>query len=226
MEHALTGLEWLGSKSNTGFRYILVVINSFNKIGWTVLLKNRTSRTKKDTFEVILISSHRKPNLIESDDGKNLVKKFLIILKRQKNITRYSRYTSKEAVFAERFNRTNKDLTKRPVIGKTNATWIDVRSAVTKQCNNNNHSSSKLTPIQASIIKIERIVYNFLLDKRKKSQFFSGELVRIADQTSNFFEVILRWYNKLDLYNYIYNIYKIRYIQLQKLVMTQDHLTV
>ena len=44
-------------------------------MGWTVLLENRNAQTKKDAIENILISSKRKPNLIESDRGKKFYKK-------------------------------------------------------------------------------------------------------------------------------------------------------
>ena len=49
---------------------VLVTIDNFSKYGWTVPLKNKNARTIKDSFENILISSKRKPILIESDRGK------------------------------------------------------------------------------------------------------------------------------------------------------------
>ena len=48
----------------------LVVIENFNKNGFTLALKNKKAQTIKDYFENILISSKRKPNLFESDRGK------------------------------------------------------------------------------------------------------------------------------------------------------------
>ena len=59
-----------GSENNIGYRYVLVVIDNFSKFGWTVPLKNKNAQTKKNSFENFIISSKRKPNLIETDRGK------------------------------------------------------------------------------------------------------------------------------------------------------------
>ena len=63
-------LKDYGPKTKRGYRYVLVIIDNFSKFGWTVLLKNKNSQTIKDSVENILISSKRKPDLIETDRGK------------------------------------------------------------------------------------------------------------------------------------------------------------
>ena len=63
-------LKDYGPENNRGYRYVLVVIDNFSKFGWTIPLKNKNVQTIKDSFEKILLSSKRKPNLIESDRGK------------------------------------------------------------------------------------------------------------------------------------------------------------
>ena len=60
-------LKDYGPENNRGYRYVLVVIDNFSKFGWTVPLKNKNAQTIKDSFENILISSKRKPNLLEGD---------------------------------------------------------------------------------------------------------------------------------------------------------------
>ena len=72
------------------------------------------------------------------------------------------------AVFAERFNRTIRDLLKRPVCEKGDGNWSDVLHTKTKQYITRVHSSTNLTPIQASLKKNEGFVYNSLHEKRKK----------------------------------------------------------
>ena len=150
-----------------------------------------------------MISSKRKPNLIESDRGKefynNIFQDFLNI----NNIKFYSRNSLYVAVFAERFNKTIRDLLKRPVFEKGDGNWIDVLPTITKQYNNRIQSSTKLTPIQASLKKNEGYVYKNLLDKRKKitSKFQINDLVRKADLKKTF--------SKSDITNWSYNLYKI-----------------
>ena len=130
-----------------------------------------------------MISSKRKPNLIETDRGKEFYNKIFQDFLNKNNINHYSRNSPYGAVFAERFNRTIRDLLKRPVFEKGDAKWIDVLPTITKQYNNRIHSSTKLTPIQASLKKNEGFVYKNLLDKRKKitPKFQINDLVRTAD---------------------------------------------
>ena len=59
-----------GPKNNTGYRYLLVIIDDFSKFGFTVPLKNKNAQTRKDSFENVLRNSKSKPNLLESDRGK------------------------------------------------------------------------------------------------------------------------------------------------------------
>ena len=63
-------LKDYGPENNRGYRYVLVIIDNFNKFGWTTPLKNKNAQTVKESFENMLISSKRKPGLIESDRGK------------------------------------------------------------------------------------------------------------------------------------------------------------
>ena len=64
-----------GPKNNKGLRYILVVIDNFSKFDWTKPLKNKYAQSIIDAFSEIIKSSNRKPNLLETDDGKEYVKK-------------------------------------------------------------------------------------------------------------------------------------------------------
>ena len=87
------------------------------------------------------------------------------------------------AVFAERIDKTIRNLLKRPVFEKGYVNWIDLLSVITEQYNNRVHTSTNFTPIQASLKMNEWFVYRNLLDKRKKvnPQFLANDLVRVAD---------------------------------------------
>ena len=152
-------LKDYGPENNRGYRYVLVTIDNFSKYGWTVPLKNKKAQTLKNSFENISIRSKRKPNLIESDRGKEFYNNIFQDFFNKNNIKICSRITALGAVFAERFNRTIKDLLKRPVFEKGVGNWVDELHAIKKQYNNRIHSSTKLTPIQASLKKNEGYVY-------------------------------------------------------------------
>ena len=196
-------LKDYGPENNRGYRYVLVVVDNFSKYGWTIPLKNKNAMTIKDSFENILISSKIKPNLIESDRGKEFYNNKFQSLLNNNNIKLYSRNTHLGAVFAERFNKSIRDLLKKIVFEHGDANWIDVLPTITKQYNNRVHSSNKLTPIQASLKKNEGYVYKNLIDKRKKvkPKFQINDLVRTADLKKTF--------STGDTTNWSYKLYKI-----------------
>ena len=68
-------LKGYGPENIRGFRYVLVVIDNFSKFGWTVPWKNKNCQTITNSFENIINSSKRRPNLIESEDGAEFVDK-------------------------------------------------------------------------------------------------------------------------------------------------------
>ena len=89
------------------------------------------------------------------------------------------------------------------VFEQGHAKWIDVLPTITKQYNNRIHSSTKLTPIQASLKKNEGYVYKKILDKRKKitAKFQINDVVTTADLKKTF--------SKGDTTNWSYKLYKI-----------------
>ena len=82
-----------------------------------------------------MISSKRKPNLIETDRGKEFYNNIFQDFKKN-DIKICSRNSSFGAVFAERFNRTIRDLLKKIVFEQCDANWIDVLHTITKQYKN------------------------------------------------------------------------------------------
>ena len=196
-------LKDYGPENNRGYRYVLNTIDKFSKYGWTVPIKNKNAQTIKNSFENFLISSKRSPNLIETDRGKEFYNNIFQDFLNKNNIKLYSRNSSYGAVSAERFNRTIRDLLKKPVFEQGDGNWIDVLPTITKQYNNKVHSSTKLTPRQSSLKKNEGYVYKNLLDKRKKisPKFQINDLIRTAD--------IKRTFSKSDLTNWSYKLYKI-----------------
>ena len=161
----------------------------------------KNAQTKKDSFGNILIGSKRKPNLIESDRGNEFYNNIFQDFLKKNNIKLYSKNSSYGAVFAERFNRTIKDLLKRPVFEKGDGKWIDILPVVTKQYIIRVQSSTKLTPIQDSVKKNEDYVYKNSIDKRKKIEpkFQINDLVRTADLKKTF--------PKGDTTNWSYKLY-------------------
>ena len=96
-----------------------------------------------------------------------------------------------------------RDPLKKSVFEKGHGNWIDVLPTITKQYDKRVHTSTKLTPIEASFKKNEGYVYKNLLDKRKKvkPKYQTNDLVGTADLKKTF--------SKLDTTNWSYKLYKI-----------------
>ena len=165
--------------------------------------QNKNAQTIEDSFENILISSKRKPILIDSDRGKEFYNIIFQDFLNKNSIKLFSRNSSYGAVFAERFNRTIRDLLKKIVFEKGDANWVDVLPTITKQYNNRKHTSTKLSPEDGSLKKNEGFVYKNLLDKRKKvkPKFQINDLVRTADLKKSF--------SKENTTNWSYKLFKI-----------------
>ena len=189
--------------NNKGFRYIFVIIDNFSKYLWAIPLKNKYSQTITEEFSNILSKSKRMPLKIESDRGSEFYNSIFQILLKSKNIQHYSRFTDKGPSIAERVIRTIRNLLKKPVFEKGNADWLSELTSVIKQYNNTIHSSTKMTPIQASKKSNQELVHNNLKDKREvqKPKYKLGQLVRTAD--------IKRVFSKGDSTNWSYKLYTI-----------------
>ena len=93
------------------------------------------------------------------------------------------------------------DLLRKPVFLKGNADWVSELSSVIKHYDNTIHSSTKMTPIEASKKANEKLVYSNLQDQRVEQQpkYKLGQLVRTAD--------IKKVFSIGDSNNYSYKLY-------------------
>ena len=107
------------------------------------------------------------------------------------------------AVFAERCNRTIRDLPKRLAFGKGDSNLIDMLPTLTKQSIDRLHTSAKSPPIKPFLKKNEGYVYKQLLDKRNKTKpkFRVNYFVRFDD--------VKKTFSKGETTNWNYKLYKV-----------------
>ena len=191
------------TSNNKGYRYIFIVIDNFSKYLWAIPLKNKYCQTITDEFSNILSTSKGKPVKIESDRGREFHNSIVQNFLKSKSIQLYSRFTDKGPSMAERVIRSIRNLLKKPIFLAGNGDWLSELPSVVKQYINTIHSSTKMTPIQASKKSNEKLNYTNLRDKRevRKPKFKLGQLVRTAD--------IEKVFSKGDSTNYSYEVYTI-----------------
>ena len=191
------------TSNNKGFRYIFIIIDNFSKYLGAIHIKNKNSQTITDEFSNILTKSKRKPLKIESDRGSEFYNSIFQNFLKSKNIQHCSHFTDKGPSIAERVIRTIRNLLKKLVFEKGNADWLSQLSSVIKQYNITIHSSTKLTPIQASKKSNEKLVYSNLQDRRVKQQ----PKLKLGQQVLT--SKIRRVFSKGDSTNYSYEVYTI-----------------
>ena len=160
----LLDMNDFGIKNVTGYRYVLVIIDNFSKFSWTILLMKKYAQSITDAFSQIIKTSRRKQSFLETDDGKEYVNKIFNGFLDANKIERCSRNTALGAVFAERLNRTIRNLFKKSNFSAGIADWLSELPSVIKKYNNSTHSSTKKTPNQASKKSNEKLVF-FLIFK-------------------------------------------------------------
>ena len=161
-------LKDYGPESNRGYINVLVVIDNSPKFAWTLKLGIKNAPTIKNSSENTIKNSKRKPNIIKTDRGKEIYNNFFQNYFYKNNTEIYSRSTSLGAVFAERFEKTTRDLHKRPVFENVDGIWVDAIPTITKQYIIQLHSSMELTPLRNSLKENEGCVYQKLSAELKK----------------------------------------------------------
>ena len=169
---------------NDGYTFLLLVIDTFSKYGWIIPLKNKQGKTVAKALKNIF--EERKPEKLWTDKGtefKNKDVKDLVEL--------YSTENEEKSSIAERWIRTIKEKMWKYFTDNNTYKYIDVLPDLVEDYNNTVHSSTKLTPIDASKKKNELTVWRNLYPDRYKTsrlnpKFSVGDEVRITKKKKDF----------------------------------------
>ena len=96
------------SRYNKGYKYLLTCIDIFSKYAWVVPLKTKQDQELVKAFRTIL-SSGRKPNKLQTDQGTEFLNRLFQNFLREKNIDFFTVNSGLKASVVERFNRTFKN---------------------------------------------------------------------------------------------------------------------
>ena len=186
------------SKENDGFNFLLLVIDTFNKYGWIVPLKNKSSESIVKALKDIFKKSGRRPAKLWTDKGREFFNKDVRDL-----VYLYATENEEKSSIAERWIRTMKEkMFKYFTDYKTNR-YIDVLPDLVEDYNNAVHSSTKFTPVEASKKKNELKVWRNLYPDRYKTsrlnpKFSVGDEVRITKKKKAFEKgYTTRWTNEI-----------------------------
>ena len=169
---------------NDGYTFLLLVIDTFSKYGYLIPLKNKKGETVANALKDIF--KKRKPGKLWTDKGKEFYNKNVKDL-----VELYSTENEEKSSIAERWVRTIKEKMWKYFTDNNTYKYIDVLPDLVEDYNNTVHSSTKLTPIDASKKKNELTVWRNLYPDRYKKynitpKFSVGDEVRITKKKKVF----------------------------------------
>jgi hypothetical protein len=172
------------ARFNNGFKYILIVINTFSKFVWAYPLKTKTAAEVTNALSSLFKTKKNIPKNFQTDFGKEFYNKSLNAVFKKYHINHYSTYSTKKAQMAERVIRTIKNLIWKEFSFRGNYKWTDILQDIVKRYNNTKHHTTQYKPSainKKNEKKILRDVYSHMktIDPHK-SKFKVGDFVRVS----------------------------------------------
>lgn len=174
------------AKYNSGYNYVLVVIDVLSKYVWVEAIFNKSAKSVVEAFKKILSrSKKRKAICLQSDKGSEFTNSLMQRLLKDKNIQfRVVRSPQTKAAVAERFIRTCKERIFRYFTYAKTYKYIDVLQKIIDSYNNTKHSAIKMTPasvnLQNAAIARKNLNQRYGQCSRKPPRYKVGDIVRIS----------------------------------------------
>ena len=167
------------AKYNKNYKFIFTIIDNHTKFAWAIPLKDKSGKSTTTAFKKLIETSKRKPEKVWSDRGKEFYNKTFLDFLKQNEIQIYSTHSDLKAVFVERFNRTLLDLIKEPMYIEGKACWLNHINSALDKYNNRVHTTTRMTPFEASNKPIDPPTF---VNKLKQPKFQVGDYVRVPDK--------------------------------------------
>lgn len=178
------------AKFNKGFRYILVIINTFSKYVWAYPVKKKTGKDVTNAMKKVLSTSKNIPNNLQTDMGKEFYNKEFTDLMRKYNINHYSSYSNLKSSIVERVNRTLKSMMWKDFSLQGSYKWLDLLPKITERYNSTKHRTTGYKPIDVTsknATKILKTAFNHIKTVDPKPlKFKVGDSVRLSKYRSVF----------------------------------------
>ncbi|KAK7583983.1 hypothetical protein V9T40_002023 [Parthenolecanium corni] len=171
-------------KENSGYTFVLLVIDIFTKYVWLRPLKDKTGlEVAKALRDVINSCPFGAPKNLQSDEGKEFLNKDCREIYRKENINFYHVFTHLKAAIAERAIRTIKNKLYRYFTGKGSYKWINILQNVADEYNTHVHKTTGMAPVMVKTLEDERKIFHDLKIPKwsvKPPKFKVGDTVRIS----------------------------------------------
>jgi len=171
-------------RENSGYTFILLVIDAFTKFIWLRPLKDKTGQEVANSLsDIIETSPFGAPKNLQSDQGKEFLNKYCREIYASENINFYHVFTHLKAAIAERAIRTIKSKLYRYFTAKGSYKWTGILQSIAREYNERIHRTTGMAPAQVLNRDDEnKIFHNLKVPKFsiKVPKFKVGDTVRIS----------------------------------------------
>ena len=177
------------ARKNSGYRYILMIIDVFSKYGWAVPLKKKTGLEVSEALHQIF--KQNKCRKLWVDSGKEFYNKDVKKLLKDNNIEIYSTHNDEKCSVIERWNRTIKTQLWRYFSANGTKKYIDILQPLIDRYNSTKHRSIGMTPTDARKPSnysqvLENLYFKKTQSRRIKPKYAVGDKVRITVKKNQF----------------------------------------
>ena len=175
-------------RANSGFKYILVLIDCFSKMAYTEPVRRKNMTDVANALNKILVSQSDFPNTLITDEGLEFYNQSVKKILTKFGIHHYSIKTSRKASIVERLNRTLKSRLEKYFYQNKTKRWYDVIHQFTSNYNKTYHRSIGMAPIDVNDKNREPVFKHLFpdIDIKPKPRLKIGDKVRILKPKSIF----------------------------------------
>ena len=157
------------STENDGYKYILVIIDTFSRYVWTRPLRSKSTKDTAEAFEDVF-KEGRIPDILRTDAGKEFTGHVLKKVLDEKNILHFVAQNETKAAFSERQIQTLKMKLTKDIYERQNKEWISRLQPLTKGYNDSVHSSTGMAPSNINKTNEDEVRFQQYLISNKRNK--------------------------------------------------------
>ena len=160
------------SKTNNNYTFLLVIIDIYSRYAFVVPLKNKSGDEVLKGLKTI----DKTPRNLWVDEGKEFYNSEVKGYCKNNNINMYHTYSGLKSVYAERFNKTLRDLIFEYLHSNNKNKFIDELPKIIEEYNNRFHKSIQQTPYDVYVKG--KMPKNKIYMEHEEPNFEIGQYVR------------------------------------------------
>lgn len=177
---------------NQGYSYVFVVLDCFSKFAWTIPVKTKTKSEVANAFINILVTTHRKPDNLQTDKGTEFYNNEFAHITKTYKINHYSSHSIKKASIVERLIKTLKNNLYKYFSLNGSYKWIGKPlETIVSNYNKTIHRTTKHKPFEINRSNENKVWTNIKKlqmsnNQPRKKRLIVNDLVRISKYKSIF----------------------------------------